>query len=137
MTISLYQLKNIILAEQYTKSRKLIKLNSLLSQSEISQDLYNQAKESVLEEETEVTVMSNFESEESEHWIQHYANLTAADLLTLGKVQPETMLAMSLLPTADFEEVVKYATLKANRLNTSTMEVEKRINLNTLPSALT
>lgn len=137
MAISLYQLKNVILAEQYTKSRKIIKLNELLTTSEINKDFYDKVKSDILEEETEITVMSNFENEDREHWIQFYANKTASDLLTLGKVQPETMLAMSLLPNEDFEEVVKYATLKANKLNTATMDVEKRINLNALPSDLT
>lgn len=137
MTISFYQLKNVILAEQYTKSRKLIKLNSLLTKSEISQELYAQAKSDLLEDETELSVMESFESEEKEHWVQFYANKTAADLLTLGKVQPETMLAMSLLPAEDFEDVVKYATIKANKINTATVEVEQRINLNSIPSNLT
>ena len=137
MTISFYQLKNVILAEQYTKSRKLIKLNSLLTKSEISQELYAQAKSDLLEDETELSVMESFESEEKEHWVHFYANKTAADLLTLGKVQPETMLAMSLLPAEDFEDVVKYATIKANKINTATVEVEQRINLNSIPSNLT
>jgi len=137
MTISFYQLKNVILAEQYSKSRKLIKLNSLLTKNEISQEVYTQAKADLLEEETEISVMESFESEEREHWIQFYANKTAADLLTLGKVQPETMLAMSLLPNEDFEEIVKYATIKANKINTATVDVEKRINLNSINSDLT
>lgn len=137
MTISLYQLKNIILAEQYTKSRKLTELETLLTQFKISKNTYDKAKADILEDETELSVMEKFESEDREHWIQTYANRTAADLLTLGKVQPETMLAMSLLSTEDFEEVVKHATIKANKLNTSTMEVEKRINLNSVPLELT
>jgi hypothetical protein len=136
MTISLYQLKNIILAEHYTKSRKLMILNDLMNHEDINQDTYNSVKAEILEEESEDTVMDNFEVEDRYHWIQYYANRTAADLLTLGKVQPETMLEMSLLPTDDFEEVVKYATIKANKLNTSTMEVERQINLNSVPSEL-
>ncbi len=136
MTISFYQLKNIILAEQYTKSRKLIKLNSLFSQGEIDEKLYDKVKADLLEDETESSIIENFEADEKEHWIQVYANKTAADLLTLGKVQPETMLAMSLLPESDFEEVVKYATIKAKKINNATIDVEKKININTIPSDL-
>lgn len=136
MTISLYQLKNVILADQYTKSRKLIMLDDLLYHDDISRDLYDTAKAEILQEESEETVIGNFEFDDREHWIQVYANKTAADLLTLGKVQPETMLSMALLPVEDFEEVVKYATIKANTLNKSTMEVEKQINLNSVPSDL-
>ncbi len=134
---SYYEVKNILLAECYTKSRKLRELNNLFEANKISTSNYEKIKKEILEEETEKQVESKFDEEDREHWIQYYANKTASDLLTLGKVQPETMLAMSLLPEEDFEEIVKHATIKANSVNTKTMDVEKRINLNSIPSQLT
>lgn len=134
---SYYEVKNIVLAECYTKSRKLRELNSLFESNGVSKLNYEKIKKEILEEETEAQVESKFDEEDREHWIQFYANKTAADLLTLGKVQPETMLAMSLLPNDDFEEIVKHATIKANSINSKTMDVEKRINLNSIPTQLT
>ncbi len=134
---SYYEVKNILLAECYTKSRKLRELNNLFEANRISTSNYEKIKKEIIEEETEKQVESKFDEEDREHWIQFYANKTASDLLTLGKVQPETMLAMSLLPEEDFEEIVKHATIKANSVNTKTMDVEKRINLNSIPSQLT
>jgi hypothetical protein len=134
---SYYETKNIILAEFYTKSRKLRELNQLFETESVSSLNYDKIKKEILEEETESQVESKFDEEDREHWIHYYANKTASDLLTLGKVQPETMLAMSLLPSEDFEEIVKHATIKANSINAKTMDVEKRINLNSIPSQLT
>lgn len=134
---SYYEVKNILLAECYTKSRKLRELNNLFEANGVSTSNYERIKKEILEEETEKQVESKFDEEDREHWIQYYANKTASDLLTLGKVQPETMLAMSLLPGDDFEEIVKHATIKANSINAKTMDVEKRINLNSIPSQLT
>jgi hypothetical protein len=136
MQISYYELKNIINSQNYTKSRKLMVLQELGELPEVSSSLYTKLLSEILGGETEDAVLARFEDEESVHWIHHYANTVTADLLTLGKVQPETMLAISLLPTEDFQEIIKLATIRANQLNNVTMEVERKLRLDTVPTEI-
>jgi hypothetical protein len=136
MQISYYELKNIINSQNYTKSRKLIVLQELRGLQEVSPLVYTTLLSEILDGETEDAVLARFEEEEPTHWIHYYANSVTADLLTLGKVQPETMLAISLLPTEDFQEVIKLATIRANKLNTVTMEVERKLRLDTVPTEI-
>ena len=136
MQISYYELKNIINSQNYTKSRKLMVLQELVELPEVSSSLYTKLLSEILGGETEDAVLARFEDEESVHWIHHYANTVTADLLTLGKVQPETMLAISLLPTEDFQEIIKLATIRANQLNTVTMEVERKLQIDTIPTEI-
>lgn len=136
MPISHYELKNIINSQNYTKSRKLITLQEFREHSEVSPTLYETVLSEVLDGETEDAVLARFEQEEPVHWVHYFANNVTADLLTLGKVQPETMLAISLLPTDDFQEVIKLATIRANKINTITMEVERKLRLDTVPTEI-
>lgn len=136
MQISYYELTNIINSENYTKSRKLIALYELNGHEALSSDIYETVLKEILGGETEAEVLARFEDEDPMHWVHHYANSVTADLLTLGKVQPETMLAISLLPTEDFQEVIKLATIRANKLNAITMEVERKLRLDTVPTEI-
>lgn len=131
-----YEIENIILADEYTKARKLTKLRKIQPNSEEEEELIQKVKEKILNTETEEQVMDKAELEDRIHWIEFYANRVAADLLTLGKVQPENMLALSLIPEKDFVEVVKKATGKANRLNKITIETEKDLNLDLISNEL-
>jgi hypothetical protein len=124
-----YEIKNIILGNIFSKSRKLAKLKELNLETE-------ELKNEILDGETEESVLSRFESDDRNHWITLLGHRAAADLLTLGKVQPETMLEMSALPTEDFRAVVKVATSTARRLNDLTVEAEKELNLDTIPDEL-
>lgn len=126
-----YQILNVELATEWSKSRKIKKLDSLEIQD---QDLYNEVLETILEGETEAEVMhpDRLENDDREHWILKFSHAAAADLLTLGKVQPETMVVMSSLPKHDFGEAVKNAVKKARVLNEVTIATEKQINLDTI-----
>jgi hypothetical protein len=127
-----YELNNIILGNIFSKARKLAKLAEI----NICAEDYENIKNNILDGETEEAVLARAEADDRIHWITLLGRRAAADLLTLGKVQPETMLEMSALPEADFREVVKTATKTARKLNEITVDAEKELNLNTITSEL-
>jgi hypothetical protein len=114
---TLYEVMNIDLAKEYTKERKLAKLATL----------------GILDTEIEISVKEAIaaldipEADERHHWIQRIGNVMAADLLTIGKVQPENMLVASSLCKEDFQEAVKVAVKGANDLNQYTVAAEQAI----------
>lgn len=124
-----YEIDNIILGNIFSKARKLEELRILDLETE-------ERRERILDGETEEAVMARSEADDRIHWITLLGRRAASDLLTLGKVQPETMLEMSALPEADFREVVKIATGTARKLNDLTVEAEKELNLDTISSEL-
>jgi len=134
--LSKYEIENVILAEQYTKSRKILTLNSLEPTTEKEKELIQQVKEKILKDKSEKDVLDHLESEETEYWINYFGNRAAADLISLGKVQPETMLAMSRLSEKDFTEAVKIATKSARRINNIVIEAEAELNMNLIPEEL-
>ena len=136
MKKSTYELKNIVISQNYTKSRKLMHLAQFKGHDDVSTNIYTEVLNEILDGESEDTVLARFDGEDRTHWIHYYANKTAADLLTLGKVQPETMLEMGNLPMEDFGEVVTLGTTKANKLNSATIEAERRMQLDLIPQAL-
>lgn len=136
MKISIYELKNIIISQNYTKSRKLQTLLEFRGIDEVPPHVYTTVLHDLLDGETEDAVLARFEQEDRTHWIHYYANKISADLLTLGKIQPETMLEMGNLPEEDYEEAVIAATTKANKLNAATIEAERKINLDVIPKEL-
>jgi|TARA_B110000503_G_C7149455_1_gene414473 hypothetical protein len=122
---TLYEVLNVDLSQQYTKERKL----SVLSTMGLDSDL-------MLEVEDAVAEMDIPEDDDRYHWIQIFGRQSGADLLTIGKVQPENMLAMAGLGADDFKEAVKVATSFARSLNTQTIEAEKELNTNTIDEAI-
>lgn len=122
---TLYEVLNLDLAQQYTKARKLRILQSLI--------IANELKE---EAEAAIAEMNIPEDDDRYHWIQTLGRQSGADLLTLGKVQPENMLAMAGLGTDDFKEAVKVATNFARSLNSQTIEAEQELNTNTIDEAI-
>jgi len=127
-----YEILHIDLGNIFSKSRKLAKLKEI---NESGNNIGN-IKNKILDGETEEAVLARAEADDRIHWITLLGRRAAADLLTLGKVQPETMLEMSALPEADFREVVKIATKTARKLNDITVEAEKELNINTISSEL-
>jgi hypothetical protein len=125
---SLYEVLNVDLAQEYTKERKLAAVEKMAI------DLGT-----VLEAEVKsaIEAMDIPEADERHHWIQKIGTKAAADLLTIGKVQPENMIAMASLPAADFADCVKVATSKARGLNDATVAAESELNTNTISEALT
>ena len=124
---SLYEVLNIDLAQEYTKERKKAKIKSLAT--ELGADLEAEANAAV-------DAMDIPEADERHHWIQVVAARAAADLLTIGKVQPENMMAMASLPNDDFKECVKVATTRARTLNDDTIAAEKSLNTDTISEAI-
>jgi hypothetical protein len=123
---TLYEVLNVDLSQEYTKARKLAKLEEFAGK-------YTEVLE---EAKAAIAAMDIPEDNERHHWITYFGKRAAADLLTLGKVQPETMLEMSCLPVEDFKEVVKIATSSARKLNDITIQTEKELNTNTISDAL-
>lgn len=114
---TLYEVMNIDLAKEYTKERKLAKLATLgILDAKIEAD----AKDAI-------DALDIPEADERHHWIQRIGNVMAADLLTIGKVQPENMLVASSLCKEDFQEAVKVAVKGANDLNQYTVAAEQAI----------
>lgn len=108
---------NIDLAKEYTKERKLAKLATL---GILDTEIETNAKEAIY-------ALDIPEADERHHWIQRIGNVMAADLLTIGKVQPENMLVASSLCKEDFQEAVKVAVKGANDLNQYTVAAEQAI----------
>ena len=82
-----YEVMNIDLAQEYTKARKLNKLSTLVIGDE-------QVEIAV---KTAIEGMDIPEDDDRHHWIQKIGRAMGADLLTIGKVQPENMLAAAAL----------------------------------------
>ena len=127
-----YQIENIELANEYSKARKLIKLSSL----EVDESILTVIKYSIFDGEYETDVMARAADDDREHWIRAIGKKAAADLLTLGKVQPETMLEMGNLPSEDFREAVKVATGTARQWNNDTVAAEQELNTDTVDDSL-
>jgi hypothetical protein len=120
---TLYEVLNVDLAEHYTKARKKFALESL----PLEETLKTEATAAI-------DAMDIPEDDDSHHWIQKFGRAAGADLLTLGKVQPENMLAMANLGEEDFQKAVKVATTSARSMNTLTVEAEKELNQETAPT---
>lgn len=130
--ITQYEIEHVLLAKDYSKARKLLKLEAMSIDDAVKEKM----KAVVLNGESFETVMSRMESDDRIHWITVLGKKAAADLLTLGKVQPETMLEMSSLPEVDFKEVVRIATSTARKLNEITIEVERDLSVNTIHNSV-
>jgi len=130
--ITQYEVENVLLADCFSKARKIEKLNLL----EIDDSLKQVVKTKILKDESLKTVMDRAEEDDKNHWIQLYGVRAGIDLLTIGKVQPENMLSMALLPIDDFRDSVKVAVEMARKLNEHTKLAEKEINLDLLPDNL-
>ena len=122
---TLYEVLNVDLAQEYTKARKKAVLETLEldAQTEI-------AAKKVIDD------MIIPEDDDRLHWIRKIGNAAGADLLTIGKVQPENMLAMAALSEEDFQECVKVATGSARRWNELTVAAEKELNKDLVPSTM-
>lgn len=118
---SLFEVINIDLAQDYTKARKRSTLDTILMDSELEAEV----KEAI-------DAMDIPEDDERYHWIQKLGRAMGADLLTIGKVQPENMIAASALSVEDFQEAVKVAVKGANDLNQFTVAAERAIAQDTI-----
>lgn len=134
--LSRYELKYIILAEQYSPGRKIQTLKDLKNLTLKDKSIVSEIKKDILNGSTEDEILKNFEEQESQHWIEFYGHKASADLLTIGKVQPETLLAMSSLPEKDFRDAIKIATKYAKRINDIIIEAEADLNMNLIPEEL-
>jgi len=123
---TLYEVLNIDLAQEFTKQRKLEKLNTLeLNDAQLE-----------IEAKKAIEDMTIPNDDDRLHWIQKLGYAAGADLLTIGKVQPENMLAMASLPNDDYQEAVKIATTSARRWNDLTVAAEQELNKDTVPSTM-
>jgi hypothetical protein len=136
--LSRYEIEHVILAEQYTDSRKIVALNKLKdeTESQIDVKLIEKVKKDICGKQSEEDVIKKLQKEDVDHWVEVFGRRAAADLLTLGKVQPETMLAMSALPPEDFIQAIKVASLTAKRLNDTTIVAENDLNNNLIPDEM-
>lgn len=124
---TLYEILNVDLSQEYTKIRKLSAVKSIeeLQDTELEKEII-----------AIINKMDIPDDDERHHWIMFFGKKAAADLLTLGKVQPETMLNMGSLPSDDFKETVKIATSFARKWNDETIAAEKELNTNTITDYL-
>jgi|TARA_R110001592_G_scaffold201909_6_gene451117 hypothetical protein len=118
---TLYEVLNIDLADQHTKARKL----SVLDSMGLTGDLLDNVTDAI--EEMDIPA-----DDERHHWIQKLGRASGVDLLTIGKVQPENMIAMAGLGD-DFTEAVKVATSTARKLNQKTIDAERDLNKDMIP----
>jgi hypothetical protein len=125
---SLYEVLNVDLVNEYTKERKKAIVEKLAP--ELGAELEAEVNAAI-------DAMDIPESDERHHWIQKIGKTAGADLLTLGKVQPENMLAMGSLPTEDYHEAVKVAVSHARGWNQATINAEKELNEEQPPQNVT
>ena len=122
---TIYEVMNVDLAQEYTKARKTAKAATL----ELSEELAEKVAEAI-------AAMDIPEDDDRHHWIQTFGRAAGADLLTIGKVQPENMIAMASLEAKDFQEAVKVATSCARNWNNLTVEAEKELNESEIPNTI-
>lgn len=122
---TLYEVLNVDLAQEYTKERKKTVAELLNLDGALHEEVF-----------AAIDSMTIPNDDDRLHWIQKLGRAAGADLLTLGKVQPESMLAMACLPADDFKEAVKIATSAARTWNDSTVQAEKDLNAEILPSTM-
>ena len=122
---TLYEVLNVDLAQEYTKERKKAAATALNLDGDLYKEVFAAIDDMVIPTD-----------EDRLHWIQKLGRVAGADLLTLGKVQPESMLAMASLPSDDFKEAVKVATSAARSWNEYTVQAEKDLNEETMPSTM-
>jgi len=125
---TLFEVMNIDLAQEYTKERKLAVVEKLAT--ELGAELEEEVRAAIAE-------LDIPESDERYHWVQKIGRIMGADLLTIGKVQPENMLAASSLSVEDFQEAVKVAVQGANDLNQYTIAAETAIKNDTISETIT
>ena len=121
----LYEVLNVDLAQEYTKERKKEAATALNLDGDLHEKVFAAIDDMVIPND-----------DDRLHWIQKLGRAAGADLLTLGKVQPESMLAMASLAEADFKEAVKIATSAARTWNEYTVSAEKDLNEETMPSTM-
>ena len=121
---TLYEILNVDLSQEYTKARKRAKLATL------------DAGDLAAEAETAIDAMDIPEDDDRLHWIMTFGKAAGADLLTLGKVQPENMIKMASLSADDFQECVKVATGSARDWNKLTISAEKDLNQESMPNTM-
>lgn len=131
-----YEILNIDLGNVFSKARKIQILENNLEFQFYDQEIVNQIREEILDGESIEDVLARAEADDRTHWITLLGRRAAADLLTLGKVQPETMLEMSAFSEEDFKEIVKVATITAKRLNALTIKAEKELNMDSVTDEL-
>lgn len=122
---TLYEVLNVDLAQEYTKERKKEAATALNLDGDLHEKVFTAIDDMVIPND-----------DDRLHWIQKLGRAAGADLLTLGKVQPENMLAMASLAEADFKEAVKIATSAARTWNDYTVQAEKDLNVETMPSTM-
>ena len=125
---TLYEVLNVDLAQEYTKARKLAKLETI--SVAVGAELEAEVKAAI--EGMDIPV-----DDDRHHWIQKIGRAMGADLLTIGKVQPEHMLAAAALSVDDFKEAVKVAVQNANSLNQYTISAEAAIKNDTISETIT
>lgn len=124
---TLYEVLNVDLANEHTKARKLSVVDIIAPL--LGTELESQVRAAI--EAMDIPV-----DDDRHHWIQTFGRAAGADLLTIGKVQPENMLAMASLGAEDFKECVKVASSSARNWNKLTIEAEKDLNAETLPNTM-
>ena len=122
---TLYEVLNVDLAQEYTKERKKEAATALNLDGDLHEKVFAAIDDMVIPND-----------DDRLHWIQKLGRAAGADLLTLGKVQPENMLAMASLAEVDFKEAVKIATSAARTWNDYTVQAEKDLNAETMPSTM-
>jgi hypothetical protein len=122
---TLYEVLNVDLAQEYTKERKKEAATALNLDGDLHEKVFAAIDDMVIPND-----------DDRLHWIQKLGRAAGADLLTLGKVQPESMLAMASLSKEDFKEAVKIATSAARTWNEYTVSAEKDLNEETMPSTM-
>lgn len=134
--ITEYEILNVILSDDYTKARKLDTLQTMRDFGEITDDQYMSVESKILDGDNKADILESAEETDRVHWISKLSMNAASDLLTLGKVQPENMLALASLPDEDFSEAIKLAVSTARKWNNDVMHAEKDLNVDIIPEVL-
>lgn len=124
-----------VLGEQFTPAGQLKKVEyDIVAEQE--RPFWKRSKQRIaLLKEVKQDLIAKYKPEElawseaadKENTIKSIAKRSAVQLVSQGKVDPHTMLAMASLDKEDFSECVKFSTKFASFINHETKEAEKSV----------
>jgi len=69
-------------------------------------------------------ILGQLEDEEEQYWVEKLGKMGAIDILTIGKLQPETMDAIACLPNNVMYRTIRECLLKVTAMNKEIKDIE-------------
>lgn len=76
-------------------------------------------------------ILGQIEDEEEQYWVEKLGKMGAIDILTIGKLQPETMDAITCLPTNVMYRTIRECLVKVSAMNKEIKDIEQALTSGT------